>query len=80
MDIAIGAISGLVSYGIGTALNSFGGVAGQILSKITIHGKTLSSIVPLDVFMSGGSKLFEIVGGVAFGLFFDNILNQLLDK
>ena len=79
LDIAAGAVSGLVSYGIGTALNYFGGIAGQILSKITIHGKTLSRIVSLDIFMSVGSKLFEIIGGCIFGLFFDNILNQLLN-
>ena len=75
-DIGVGAISGIVSYGIGVALNTIGGTVGQYLSQITIHSKKLSEIVPMEVFMTVGSKCFQFFGGLVFGGLFDNELHK----
>ena len=80
MDIGIGALSGLFSFGVGQALNGIGQFASAYLSQIKIANKALSKFVSMETFMQIGGLFTEIAGGFTIGLFLDDQLNKLFNK
>ena len=80
IDIGIGAITGVITGGIGKIASSFGGAFGNVLDYMRIGGLQVGSVFGFGNLSTVIGKTVEIGAGFASGTFLDRHVNQLLGR
>ena len=76
----VGAISGALSYGVGTLAKGIGESIGFALSKMTVAGLEVSKVFSSQFMMNIFGKSFGIVGGLSASIFGDYIGAKLFNR
>ena len=76
----VGAISGALSYGIGTVANRIGEGIGFALGKMKVAGMEVSKVFGSQFLMNTFGKLFGIIGGLGASFYGDYIGAKLFNR
>ena len=80
IDIGVGAITGVITGGIGKIASSFGGAFGNALDYMRIGGLQVGSVFGFGNLPTVIGKTVETATGFASGVFLDKHVNQLFGK
>lgn len=78
IDWVIGAFTGVISTAFGNVIGAFGKGFMTALGYMRFGKKLVNSVMGFSTFVAAFSKLTEIVGGIFFGTFLDNVVNKIL--
>ena len=80
IDVAVGAITGVITGGIGKIASSFGGAFGNAIDYMRIGGLQVGSVFGFGNLSTVIGKTVETATGFASGVFLDKHVNQLFGK
>ena len=80
IDIGVGAITGVITGGIGKIASSFGGAFGNAIDYMRIGGLQVGSVFGFGNLSTVIGKTVETATGFASGVFLDKHVNQLFGK
>ena len=80
IDIGVGAITGVITGGIGKIASSFGGAFGNALDYMRIGGLQVGSVFGFGNLSTVIGKTVETATGFASGVFLDKHVNQLFGE
>ena len=79
-DTAIGAVTGIITYGAGEIFSAVGSGIGNALGYLKFNNKFVNSVSGFLSAVEIFSKGVNIVGGISVGIYLDEVINKALNR